>query len=89
MAVSVRGRLEDWCYSAACLGFIAAIISAVDERCRRTIIDALHGDLPSMPAALRVSALTRHVTDVLPAASPSLVALAGAAVVLVVIMFRS
>jgi hypothetical protein len=89
MAISARGRLQDWCYSACCLSYIAAVIAAVDETCRRAIVDALHGELPAMPAALRMSALTRHVTDVLPAGSPSLLALAGAAVVLVLIMFRS
>ena len=89
MAVSAKGRLQDWWLTTCGLSVVVAGVSALDETCRRFVLSALRGEFPTVLPGVRVHAITRQVVDFLPAGDPSLLMFGGAALVLVVVMFRS
>ena len=89
MTRSPSRRFQDACIGMFSIGLLLAGIAAIDETCRRYVVDALHGDLPAVVPGVRVHALTAHVMDVLPSGNPSLLLFGAVAVVLGVVMFKS
>ena len=87
--ISAHRRLQDWCISAFGLGVVITGVSLIDQTCRRFIFDALHGEIPGGLPVGRIHDLTRSAAAYLPAGNTSFVAFGVAAVVLVVVMFRS
>jgi hypothetical protein len=89
MARSISRRLQDWCLGACSLGVVVAALAAIDDTCRRYLMDAAHGELPAIFPGVRVHAFAAHVADIVPIHNPSMWAFAVAAVALVVVMFRT
>jgi hypothetical protein len=89
MTRSLSRRFQDAFIGIFGLAVLAAGIAAIDDTCRRYIVDVFRGDLPAVVPGVRVHAIVANVSDFLPAGNPSLLVFGAAAVVLGVVMFKS
>jgi hypothetical protein len=89
MTRSLNRRFQDACIGMFGVGVLALGIAAIDDTCRRYIVDAFRGDFSAVVPGVRVHALVANVSDFLPSGNPSLLVFGAAAVVLGVVMFKS
>jgi hypothetical protein len=81
-------RLQDGLLALFGLSVIISGMAAIDETARRYIVDAMHGQLPSLPPAFQMHTIARHAGELLPLGDSSFVAFGIAGFVLVIVMFR-
>ena len=87
MASTTR-RLQDWSLTFFGLGVVVSGMAAIDETSRQYLFNALHGEFPPVPAALRYHAIAGHVAELFPVVDSSFVAFGVVALVLMIVMFR-
>jgi hypothetical protein len=81
-------RLQDWFLAFSGLGIVASGMAALDETARGYLVNAMRGDLPTIPTAFQFHTIAGRVAAVFPVTDSSFVAFGVVAFVLVVVMFR-
>jgi hypothetical protein len=88
MAISTGRRLRDGFLALFGLSVVASGMAAIDETARQHLFNALHGELPSVPAAFQFHTIARQVGEFFPIGDTSFVAFGVVGFVLLVFMFK-